>query len=143
MRNKFVSAAGVAIVATLAGSGAAVAAQSQGSPNAASGNTEVVQGRQAFVDPATGRLRQPTDAERRLLREQSRMRVEPSSSANESPWPRNEAEAARTFVRNRQGSKAIAVPLSKMVEVAAEVDDDGVLHVREQQTGASKAEVQE
>lgn len=143
MRKKFVSAAGVAIVATLAGSGVAVAAQSQGSPNATSGSTEVAQGRQAFVDPVTGRLRQPTEAERRMLREQSRMRVEPSSSPSEAPWPRNEAEAARTFVQNRQGSKAIAVPLSKMVELAAEVDADGVLHVREQRIGASKAEVQE
>jgi len=142
MHKRINTAIGVAIVAMMAGSAAAVAAQPQSATAGKALDQAASQGRKAFVDDA-GRLHKPTEAEARALRNQARGRVEASRSFGDSPRPRNAAEARRTLRMSRDGSRAMVVPQDKVVELQAQFDADGKLHVNETTTRADGQEVQE
>src|SRR5690606_41486862 len=122
------TAIGVAIVAMMAGSAAAVAAQPQSATAGKALDQAASQGRKAFVDDA-GRLHKPTEAEARALRNQARGRVEASRSSGDTPRPRNASEGRRTLRMSRDGSRAIVVPQDQVVELQAQPEAHRQLHL--------------
>lgn len=100
-----------------------------GEPTAA-GNGESTgfdAGMKAAIDPATGKLRQPSAAEMRALR----TKVSPSRMVTlRGAMPRNEAEARRTVRKLPRGGYAIRVPEDRMSTLSATVQADGSVQMR-------------
>ncbi len=124
MQKKLMGALAMAAVATLAVSGAATAAQPATKAKART-TTVVYQGVQVAIDPATGRLRAPTAAQRRAL---SAAMLE--NQARTSARPVDEAQARATFKRNRRtGAMSMQVPESQVSYLAAHRTADGAVEV--------------
>jgi hypothetical protein len=124
-----------AIGLVLSGTLIAGAAMAGETPKAAPTQTVSVQGVQVAIDPATGRLREPTAAERAKL---SQALLQRSASGSKSSLatggrPRTEAEARSTFVKTRLSSGAtvtrVTVPQNLMNSVVAERLPDGSVSV--------------
>lgn len=100
-----------------------------GEPAAAGTDNEAgyAPGMKAAIDPATGRLRQPSAAEMRALQ----AKASPSRMATlRGAIPRNEAEARKTVRKLPRGGYAIRVPEDRMSTVTAAVQADGSVQVR-------------
>ena len=141
-KNRFCSA-GLAVVATLAGTGVALAAQPPAkitAPIAAS--APVAQhGVQVAIDPATGRVRTPTAADRQALGNQaSSNRVGMTDRR-----PQNDAEAATTIKRNRAGriGMSMQVPESQFNYLTAKINADGSVSIQHEGDDDSAAPQQE
>ena len=128
MQKKFIRAAGVALGASLIATGA-IAAESSRQSARVSTPTVSYQGVQVSIDPATGRIRPPTDAERQVLSTALGVR-----NTREAPRPRTEAEALSTLKRSRTGriAASIQVPESQFNYLVAERNADGTLRVHHQ-----------
>ena len=124
MQKKFIRAAGVALGASLIATGA-IAAESSRQPARVSTPTVSYQGVQVSIDPATGRIRPPTDAERKALS---------TALGVQGARPRTEAEALSTLKRSRTGriAASIQVPESQFNYLVAERNADGTLRVHHQ-----------
>ncbi|GAA3934249.1 post-PEP-CTERM-1 domain-containing protein [Luteimonas lutimaris] len=135
MQKKLMGAVAVAAVATLAASGAAMAAQpvSKAKPT-----TVVYQGVQVAIDPATGRLRAPNAVERRAL-SQALVR----NQAN-SVRPLDETQARATFKRNRRtGMMSMQVPETQVSYLTAHRTDDGKIEVGHEDIAVDGAQATE
>ena len=87
--------------------------------------TVVYQGVQVAIDPATGRLRAPTAAQRRAL---SAAMLE--NQARTSARPVDEAQARATFKRNRRtGAMSMQVPESQVSYLTAHRSADGAVEI--------------
>ena len=140
MRKKLRTMVAMAAVATLAASGAATAAQPM---SKAKPSTVAYQGVQVAIDPATGRLRAPTTAERQalsnaILRDQA---ARPAAGQR----PRTESEALSTLKINRKGrlGMSMQVPDSQFNYLTAERNADGTISIRHEGDGESPAPQQE
>ena len=136
MQKKLMGAVAVAAIATLAASGAATAAElvSKARPAAVA-----QQGVQAAIDPATGRLRAPTAAERQaLVRTQATRPVA-------GQRPRTEAEALSTLKLNRKGriGMSMQVPESQFNYLTAQRNADGSISIRHEGDGDHQVQPQE
>lgn len=131
MQKKFIRATGVALAASLVVTGA-IAAESSRQPARVSTPTVSYQGVQVSIDPATGRIRPPTDAERQTL--STALGVQ---STREPPRPRTEAEALSTLKRSSTGriGASMLVPQSQLNYLVAERNADGTLRVHHQEAG--------
>ena len=116
---------------------AATATAAEQKPSAATPTSMNVQGVQVAIDPATGRLVEPTAEQRAAL---SRAMLEESINApaarsgpRGTAAPRNEAEARRTLrtFRLKDGRRAMGmeVPENLMNNLRAERAADGSLHI--------------
>lgn len=99
-----------------------------GEPAAAGSDNDAgyAPGMKAAIDPATGRLRQPSAAEMRALQakaSQGRM------TTLRGVVPRNEAEARRTLRKLPRGGYAIRVPEDRMSTLTATTRADGSVRV--------------
>jgi hypothetical protein len=84
-------------------------------------------GMKAAIDPATGRLRQPSAVEMRALQakaSQGRM------TTLRGVVPRNEAEARRTLRKLPRGGYQIRVPEDRMSTLTATTQADGSVRVQ-------------
>lgn len=106
----------------LAGLTVAAAAHA-GEPVAA--DTGFNPGMKAAIDPATGKLRQPTAAEMRALQ----VKAAQNPTGLRSNAPRNEAEARRTLRSLPNGGYKIRVPEDRMSTVTATVQADGSVRI--------------
>lgn len=77
------------------------------------------------VDPSTGRLRQPTAAERTELQAKAAQ----LHSGQRATMPRNEAEAQRTLRKLPAGGYQIDVPEDRMSTLNATVQADGSVRI--------------
>ena len=141
MNSRFLAQAfGLALSGTLV-AGAAMAGET---PKAEPVQTVMVQGVQVAIDPATGRLREPTAAERARL---SAAMLQPKSSLVAGGRPRTEAEARSTFVKTHLSSGAtvtrVTVPQSLTNSVVAERMPDGGLNVHHDDGHPSQAKAPE
>jgi hypothetical protein len=140
MQKNLMGAVAVAAVATLAASGAAMAAQplSKAKPAAVA-----QQGVQAAIDPATGRLRAPTAAERKALANTSQSLQATRPVAGQRP--RTEAEALSTLKVNRRGriGMSMQVPDSQFNYLTAHRNADGTISIGHEGDGESRAQAQE
>lgn len=140
MQKKFIRAAGLAVAASLIATGAN-AAESSRQPARVSTPTVAYQGVQVSIDPATGRIRPPTDAERQALSQALGVQ-----GTREPPRPRTEAEARSTLKRSGTGriAASMQVPESQFNYLVAERNADGTLRVHHQDADqASDAAPQE
>lgn len=114
-------------------------AQQNAEPQSA---TVAVQGVQVAIDPATGRLVAPTDAQRAALSAAMlKQATTPNLKANQ--WPQTTADAAKTLRRFSSGrySAVMQVPESLTSSLVAERQKDGSLTIHHQGDGAGvKAE---
>ena len=129
MQKKLMGAVAVAAVATLA-AGAAMAGPPASKMSQARQATVVQPGVQAAIDPATGRLRAPTAAERQALgnaRPDSR-----STGSVAGQRPRNESEALSTLKVNRKGRihMSVQVPENQFNYLTAQRNADGSISIR-------------
>jgi hypothetical protein len=85
-------------------------------------------GMKAAIDPATGRLRQPSAAEMRAL--QTKASQPGRMTTLRGAVPRNEAEARRTLRKLPRGGYAIRVPEDRMSTLSATVQADGSVQLR-------------
>jgi hypothetical protein len=126
-QQTWVRAAGLVLGGWVALAGAAHADDA----HAPAPSTVVVQGVQVAIDPATGRLREPTAAERAALAKA--FGVNASKSAQLMAQPRTAADARSTFrtvsLSNGVHAKAVKVPQELMSNVVAERQADGSLRV--------------
>jgi hypothetical protein len=106
-----------------------------GEPAAATDNDAgYAPGMKAAIDPATGRLRQPSAAEMRALQakaSQGRM------TTLRGVVPRNEAEARSTLRKLPRGGYAIRVPEDRMSTLSATVQADGSVQLRHADAGSN------
>ncbi|TCV92299.1 hypothetical protein EC912_1074 [Luteibacter rhizovicinus] len=120
-------AAGLVLTGIFTVAGSAYAADT---PQAAQ-QTVTLQGVQVAIDPATGRLREPTAAERAALSQAIGAKALQQSAFVGQPL--NEVEARSTFkkVQFRNGATAtsVKVPASLMSSVVAERLPDGSLAI--------------
>jgi hypothetical protein len=139
MRKKLRTMVAMAAVATLAASGAATAAQPLSKAKPA---TVAYQGVQVAIDPATGRLRAPTAAERQAL-SNAILRDQAKPAAGQRP--RTESEALSTLKINRKGrlGMSMQVPDSQFNYLTAERNADGTISIRHEGEGESPAPQQE
>src|SRR3546814_17286407 len=93
MQKKLMRAVALAAVATLAASSAAMAGPPVSRMSKATPAPAVQPGVQAAIDPVTGRLRAPTDAERQALGDARMSRQTPGSVAGQRPRHAREALA--------------------------------------------------
>ncbi len=138
----------VAVMAAL-GCGGAMASQLAKAPAAQppAKSTVMFQGVQVAIDPATGRLREPTDAERaaltkQMLHEQALQSVMPRAAGQR---PRNAAEARATLKQNKRGiiGMSMQVPENQMNYLSAERAPDGALRIHHQGDTAAPAAARE
>ena len=120
----------------------ATAAQAAEAPKTAPPQTVVVQGVQVAIDPATGRLREPTAEERAALSKAFGAQ-NVSASKLSAGQPRTAAEAKSTFrsvsLDNGVRAKAVRVPQELMSSVVAERQPDGSLSVHHDDHGVQAA----
>lgn len=148
--HRFWSFACLAAAGTLA-CGSAMAAQSHRLSTkqpATAPATVVFKGAQVAIDPATGRLREPTDAERQaltraMLQKQASDAVMPRAAGER---PRNQAEALATLRKNAHGrvGMSMQVPENQFDYLTAERTADGRLSIHHQgdaQASAAPVEV--
>ena len=131
MQKKLMGAVAVAAVAALATSGAAMAAP----PIAKAKQTTVAyNGVQVAIDPATGRMRAPTAADRQALSEAIQRDLAKSRATGyvAGQRPRTEAEALSTLKVNRKGrvGMAMQVPESQFTYIPATRNPDGSGSIR-------------
>jgi hypothetical protein len=125
-------AIGLVVVATLVASVAAHAGDTtKPVPAAAASQSVMFQGVQVAIDPATGRVRAPTAAEREAL---SKAMLQPSAvrtKAGAVARPQTRADALKTLKRSRTGKYAASmqVPESMMSGLVAERRADGSISV--------------
>lgn len=138
----------VAAVAVL-GCGGAMASQLAKAPVAQPPAESAVmfQGVQVAIDPATGRLREPTDAERaaltkQMLHEQALQSVMPRVAGQR---PRNAAEARATLKQHKRGliGMSMQVPENQMNYLSAERAPDGSVRIHHEGDTAAPAAAQE
>ncbi|UPG94922.1 post-PEP-CTERM-1 domain-containing protein [Luteibacter aegosomatissinici] len=120
----------------------AAAVHAAEAPKTAAPQTVVVQGVQVAIDPATGRLREPTAEERAAL--SRAFGVQNVSAAKLSAGqPRTAAEAKSTFrsvsLDNGVRAKAVRVPQELMSSVVAERQPDGSLSIHHDDHGVQAA----
>lgn len=119
----------------------ATAAQAAETPQATAPQTVMVQGVQVAIDPSTGRLREPTAAERAAL--SKAFQVNASKSASLSAQPRTAADAKSTFrtvsLGNGVHAKAVRVPQELMSSVVAERQPDGSVSIHHDDHGVQAA----
>lgn len=107
--------------------------------------TVMVQGVQVAIDPATGRLVAPTDAQRQAL--SAAMQTQASRAASNSALqrPMTEADAARTVRHPSTGpySAVMQLPESLVSSLVAQTQADGSIAIHHQGEGqhAAAAEV--
>jgi hypothetical protein len=97
-------------------------------------------GMKAAIDPATGRLRQPSAAEMRALQvkaSQSRM------TTLRGVMPRNEAEARSTLRKLPRGGYQIRVPEDRMSTLTATTQADGSVRIQHGADGQAPTSSQE
>jgi len=142
MQKKLMGAVAVAAVAALATSGAALAA----TPTAKTKQGAVAQqGMQVAIDPATGRVRTPTAAERKALSDaiQRDQRTSRATGYIAGQRPRTEGEALSTLKVNKKGrvGMAIQVPESQFNYLTATRNADGSISIRHEGEDAAPQEV--
>lgn len=120
----------------------ATAVHAAEAPKTAAPQTVVVQGVQVAIDPATGRLREPTAEERAAL--SKAFGAQSVSAAKLSAGqPRTAAEAKSTFrsvsLDNGVRAKAVRVPQELMSSVVAERQPDGTLSIHHDDHGVQAA----
>jgi acyl-CoA thioesterase FadM len=120
----------------------ATAVHAAEAPKNAAPQTVVVQGVQVAIDPATGRLREPTAEERAAL--SKAFGAQNVSAAKLSAGqPRTAAEAKTTFrsvsLDNGVRAKAVRVPQELMSSVVAERQPDGTLSIHHDDHGVQAA----
>ncbi|MGF6493766.1 acyl-CoA thioesterase FadM [Luteibacter sp. 621] len=120
----------------------ATAVHAAEAPKTAAPQTVVVQGVQVAIDPATGRLREPTAEERAAL--SKAFGAQSVSAAKLSAGqPRTAAEAKSTFrsvsLDNGVRAKAVRVPQELMSSVVAERQPDGSLSIHHDDHGVQAA----
>lgn len=84
-------------------------------------DTDTAVGMVAAIDPATGKLRQPTAVEMRALQ----VKAAQNRTGVRNSMPRNEAEAQQTLRKLPNGGYRIRVPEDRMSTVTATVQADG------------------
>lgn len=129
MQKKLMGTLAVAAVATLA-AGTAMAGPPASKMSKARQATVVQPGVQAAIDPATGRLRAPTAAERQAL---SNARVNTRSTGSVAGQrPRTESEAMSTLKVNKRGrlGRSLQVPESQFNYLTAQRNADGSVSIR-------------
>jgi len=103
--------------------------------------TVMVQGVQVAIDPATGRLREPTAAERAAL--SRAFEVQQSKVSSLSAQPRTAADAVSTFrtvnLANGVRAQAVRVPQELMSSVVAERNADGSVSIHHDDHGVHAA----
>lgn len=97
-------------------------------------------GMKAAIDPATGRLRQPTAAEMRALRGKS---SQDRMTTLRGVMPRNEAEARRTQRKLPRGGYVIHVPEDRMSTLTATTQPDGSVRIGHGADGQAPAAAQQ
>lgn len=106
--------------------------------------TVAVQGVQVAIDPASGQLVEPSDAQRQAL--SAAMLSQPSrlSSKSVQQRPKTEAEAARTLKRSSTGrySAVMQLPESLSNSLVAEKQADGSIAIHHQGESAPAAPVE-
>ena len=135
-----VAAATMICTGAMAASQSSVAAKAPAAGGASAPFSVMFQGVQVSIDPATGRLREPTAAERAaltqtMLHEQALQSVAPRQPGQR---PRTAAEAQATLRHGRSGSKVgmlMQVPESQMNYLSAEKRADGSLNIHHQDEG--------
>ena len=130
MQKKLMGAVALAAVATLAASSAAMAGPPASKMSKARQATVVQPGVQVAIDPATGRVRAPTAAERQAL---SNARATSGSTGSVAGQrPRNESEALSTLRVNRKGriGMSVQVPENQFNYLTAERNADGSISIR-------------
>jgi hypothetical protein len=127
-------AVGLVLTGIFTSVGVASAAET---PQTAAPQTVTVQGVQVAIDPSTGRLREPTAAERAALSKAFQIRSAKAASLNAQP--RTAAEATSTFRTVSLGhgvrAKAVRLPQELMSSVVAERMPDGSLAVHHDDHG--------
>jgi hypothetical protein len=113
-------------------------------PANAAPQTVVVQGVQVAIDPATGRLREPTAEERAALAKAFNVNtVSKASALGTSAQPRTAADAKATFRKVSLGhgvhATAVRVPQELMSSVVAEKAPDGSIRVHHDDHGVQAA----
>lgn len=131
-------ALGLVLTGIFTVAGAASAAET--SP-ATAPQTVTVQGVQVAIDPSTGRLREPTAAERASLAKA--FQANGGNAASLSTQPRTAAEARSTFrtlsLGNGVHAKSVRVPQELMNSVVAERMPDGSIAVHHDDHGVQPA----
>lgn len=114
--------------AMAAGSGAQ---HQRATRHATAEKTVVYQGVQVAIDPVTGRLRQPTAAERQALTAAMLQQRAARLRARGVNRPMNELEARATIKRHSRGliGMSMQLPVSQMSYVTAERQPDGSLSI--------------
>ncbi|MDQ7994434.1 MAG: hypothetical protein AAGC76_01130 [Luteibacter sp.] len=119
----------------------ATAAQAAETPQVTAPQTVMVQGVQVAIDPSTGRLREPTAAERAAL--SKAFQVNAGKSASLSARPRTAADAKSTFrtvsLGNGVHARAVRVPQELMSSVVAERQPDGSVSIHHDDHGVQAA----
>ena len=133
MQKKLMGAVAVAAVAALATSGAALAAP----PIAKTKQSSVAyHGVQVAIDPATGRMRAPTAADRQALSEAIQRDLAKSRATGSvaGQRPRTESEALSTLRINKKGrvGMAMQVPDNQFNYLTATRNADGSISIRHQ-----------
>ena len=136
MQNKLKGAVAAAAVAALATAGAATAAPPSAKAKAAGSSSVAYHGVQVAIDPATGRMRTPSAADRQALSEVIRRDQARAASMRSvaGQRPRTESEALSTLRINKKGrtSMAMQVPDSQFNYLTATRDADGKISIRHQ-----------
>lgn len=132
MQKKLMGVVAAAAVTALATGGVAMAAPPMA--KAKQQATVAYHGVQVAIDPATGRMRTPTAADRQALREaiqrdQARSRATGYVAGQR---PRTDSEALSTLKVSKKGriGMAMQVPESQFNYLTATQDADGRVHVR-------------
>lgn len=145
--KRMVRAIAPVLIGLLVG-GAATAAEQKPMTHSESKTSVMVQGVQVAIDPKTGRLVAPTEAQRdelsRGMREQAAI-VKPQARAasGRSAAPHNELEARATEHRvrltNGHMATGMQVPESLMSDLVAERRPDGSLNIHHQGDSAQSS----
>ncbi|HVI56466.1 MAG TPA: hypothetical protein VM621_15590 [Luteibacter sp.] len=137
-------AIGLVLTGVFTVAGAVHAAETpQTNAPAAAPQTVMVQGVQVAIDPATGRLREPTAEQRAALSKAFQIRSTKASLL--SGQPRTATEARSTFrtvnLANGVRAKAVRVPQELMSSVVAERAPDGTISVHHDDHGVQAAPI--
>ena len=103
--------------------------------------TVMVQGVQVAIDPATGRLREPTAAERAALAKAFQVQQDKVSAL--SAQPHTAADARSTYrtvnLANGVSAQAVRVPQELMSRIVAERNADGSVSIHHDDHGVHAA----
>jgi hypothetical protein len=117
------------------------AAHAADTPQATAPQTVMVQGVQVAIDPSTGRLREPTAAERAALSKAFQVNAGKASAL--TAQPRTAADAKSTFrtvsLGNGVRAKSVRVPQELMSSVVAERMPDGSIAIHHDDHGVQAA----